>query len=418
MSADVGQCRPRASGTSVSAAFLDSSQKGLSVYILLYNMVASSAEGTEIPTQPDAAAATPAHAAADAPSVPEGLCCKLCARTLPASSPGRMRNKTWTCRHCLSLEMLLYRHLGPSEKQGWSIDSRTDFYRRSTAVDVAGCTWSTVKTMIVESQATRLVKEQENRVTAKSLPLSVWVKKGYDEEAVKKYPAEEDENLGKLYAVPVKSVTMKEARQLIEEELQTKEKEVLEKNAKKMKRQGDDAGAKEEDEWDVVPHISAAGGGQPKGKKAKTDGNTAAASAKAAKSAAKATVSANKANEQLTMLASKATGLLSRLLKSTQTLLLQAEKAKLEASSEIEDLKSSWERGTAWNKASVSALPLATAAQGTGARLEALPFTSKDLQDYAKATAGLHKQIREDLKKLKPPKVAASNQQQEMEKAK
>ena len=124
----------------------------------------------------------PAQAAAKAPSVPEGLCCKLCARILPASSPGRMRNKTWTCRHCLSLELLLYRHLGSSEKQGWSVDSRTDFYRSSTALEVAGCRWSTVKTMLVESQATRLVKEQENRVTAKSLPLSVWIKKGYDEE--------------------------------------------------------------------------------------------------------------------------------------------------------------------------------------------------------------------------------------------
>eukprot|EP00435_Cladocopium_sp_Y103_P028938 s3343_g7.t1 len=331
-----------------------------------------------------------ARAADEAPSVPENLCCKLCARSLPASSPGRMRNKTWTCRHCLSLEMLLYRHLGPSEKQGWTVESRSDFYRRSTALDVAGCTWSTVKTMIVETQATRLVKEQENRVTAKSLPLEVWLKKGYNEQMVKNCPSEEDDALGTLYAVP--------------------EKEVLQKNAKKQKRQGDDTEGKDEEEWDVVPHIPAAGGGQPKGKKAKTDGNTAAASAKAARSAARAANQANKANEQLTMLASKATGLLSRLQKSTQTLLQQAEKAKLEDQQQLDDLKTSLKRGTEWNKACVSALPLATAAQGTGARLDALPFTNKDLQDYAKATAVLHKQIREDLKKLKPPKVAAGNQ--------
>lgn len=375
-------------------------------------MAAAGIDGHGTPSAPLAGSGAPAQAAAEAPSVPEGLCCKLCARTLPASSPGRMRNKTWTCRHCLSLELLLYRHLGSSEKQGWSVDSRTDFYRRATAVEVAGCRWSTVKTMIVESQATRLVKEQENRVTAKSLPLSVWIKKGYDEEAVRKYPAEEDENLGTLYAVPVKSVTMKEARQLIEEELQRKEKEVLQKNAKKVKRQDDDVDGCEEEEWDVVPHRPAASGGQPKGKKAKTDVNTAAATEKASKSAARAAAQANKANEQLTMLASKATGLLSRVLKATQTLLQQAEKAKLEGKQEVVDLKNSWERGTAWNKACVSALPLATAAQGTGARLDALPFTNKDLQDYAKATAVLQKQIREDLKSLKPAKAAASKQEE------
>ena len=60
----------------------------------------------------------------------------------------------------------------------------------------------------------------------------------------------------------------------------------------------------------------------------------------------------------------------------------------------------------------MSALPLATAAQGTGARLDALPFTNKDLQDYAKATAVLQKQIREDLKSLKPAKAAASKQEE------
>ena len=58
---------------------------------------------------------------------------------------------------------------------------------------------------------------------------------------------------------------MKEARQLIEEELQRKEKEVLQKNAKKVKRQDDDVDGHEEEEWDVVPHRPAASGGQPKG---------------------------------------------------------------------------------------------------------------------------------------------------------
>ena len=113
------------------------------------------------------------------------------------------------------------------------------------------------------------------------------------------------------------------------------------------------------------------------------------------------------------MLASKATGLLTRVLKSTQTLLQQADKANLEGKQELEDLKASCARGTAWNKACVSALPLATAAQGTGARLDALPFTNKDLQDYMKATAVLQKQIREELKTLKPGNLATGKDKAE-----
>ena len=49
----------------------------------------------------------------------------------------------------------------------------------------------------------------------------------------------------------------------------------------------------------------------------------------------------------------------------------------------------------------MDALPLATAAKGTGARLAYLPLSGKDLQDYTKATAEVQKEIRIALKALK-----------------
>jgi hypothetical protein len=60
-----------------------------------------------------------------------------------------------------------------------------------------------------------------------------------------------------------------------------------------------------------------------------------------------------------------------------------------------------------WNKACVDALPLATAAKGTGARLADLPFTAKDLQDFIKATAEVQKEIRAAAKVLKEKEKTA-----------
>ena len=113
----------------------------------------------------------------------ESLTCKLCSRVLPTTTGGRVKGKTWTCRHCLSLETLLYRNLGSSDRQGWSVESKTDFFKKAASLEIGNYTWATVKTMVVEAQATRLVKEQSNKVSAQSLPLGVWLKQGWDLEA-------------------------------------------------------------------------------------------------------------------------------------------------------------------------------------------------------------------------------------------
>ena len=261
-----------------------------------------------------------------------------------------------------------------------------------------------MKTLIVECQATRLIKEQSNKVTAKSLPLSVWVKKGWSEEAVKQFPSEQDANMGTLYAVPIKSTTMKEAKQLIEEQLERKETEVLAEKNKSKRARNDTT---EEADWDVVPHQLAVSGNGPGGKKAKTSSSTAAATAKAEKSAVRAASKAEKANESMALLAAKAAGVLAKMLKASHVLQQQAEKANLVLPEALKSLEEAMERGNLWNKACVDALPLATAAKGTGARLADLPFSGKDLQDYTKATAEVQKEIRTALKTLKDQKKAA-----------
>ena len=244
------------------------------------------------------------------------------------------------------------------------------------------------------------MKEQKNKVKAKSLPLSVWLAKGYEESGVKQYPAEEDPHLGQLYAVPVKEVSLSEIKALIHEELQKKEKEAAQNKNPKRKEPA-------EAEWDVVPKASAACAGEPKAKKGKGAVQTsAAAKAKAEKAAKQENIKANQPNEQMALLAAKGAALLAKLLKSSHALSQQTQKANLQAPDKFEDLQKSIERGEQWNKSCVDALPLATAAKGTGASLPMLPFSSKDLQDYSKATTALQQEIRQALKALKEKEKA------------
>ena len=336
---------------------------------------------------------------------PTCVVCKLCVRALPDSAPGRYRGKSWTCRHCLSLETMLYRHIGGTEKQGWTVESRGDFFKKAASLETSAFTWETVRTMIIDTQATRHVKEQINKVKAKSLPLSVWVAKGYEESAVKQFPAETDPHLGQLYAVPVKETSLAEIKALIHEELQKKEKEAVQDKNHKRKEPADT----EEAPWDVVLKGGTESAGAPKMKKGKEAALTsAAAKAKAEKALKQETVKANKANEQMMLLAAKGAALLAKLIKSSNVLSQQAEKAKLEAPDKLDDLQKSIERGEQWNKSCVDALPLATAAKGTGACLPTLPFNGKDLQDYSKATTALQQEIRQALKALKEKEKGGS----------
>ena len=334
----------------------------------------------------------------------ESLTCKLCSRVLPTTAGGRVKGKTWTCRHCLSLETLLYRNLGSSDRQGWSVESKTDFFKKAASLEIGNYTWATVKTMVVETQATRLVKEQSNKVSAQSLPLGVWLKQGWEEEHVKKFPAEEDPILGQLYAVPVKETSMSEAKQFVEEQIQRKEKE-----AQSNKRKPTETEASEQAAWDVVPHQAQKVEAAASGKKAKTTGDSATAKAKAEKVLAKESLKADRANEQMTLLASKATGQLTKLLKSSQGLQAQAQKACVDDQQLLEALQKCMEVGTTWNRSCVDVLPLATKARGAGARLESLPFTNKSLQEYLKNATQLHKEIRSKLK----AKKAESEQKEE-----
>ena len=314
--------------------------------------------------------------------------CKLCKRNLPAGSPGRLRGKNWTCRHCLTMEAMLFRHLGSSDQQGWSTEARGIFFRKTVALQTGQFNWETVRTMIIQSQSVQRIKEQGNKVSAKALPLGVWLTKGWTKEHVEQFPAETDPILGQLYSIPVKETTMKEIWRLVEEEIEKKEQAA--KKMKAGKRKGEE---EQEEEWDVVVPSAPTADGQPR-KVAKA---AARASAKEAKTLEKERAQQDKSNGQVSELAARAAGMLSKTLKSLQSGVQQCAKANIEPQGLV-DLKDAITRCEEWNGKAAHLLGLAEATKGSGAKLPPLPFAAKDLSDLVKAANAELKSVRQALK--------------------
>ena len=321
--------------------------------------------------------------------------CKLCKRELPASAPGRLVGKQWTCRHCLSMETLLYRHLGPADQQGWSAAGRDDFFRKSARLETGNYRWETVRTMVIECQTVERVREEGNKVKAKALPMDVWLAKGYAREAVLQFPSGDCPILGPLYAVPVKETTLKEIKRAVEQEVQRKEQAAKSKG--KRKQEGE-----EDDQWDVVPE-QAKGSSKGAAKAPKVSGRC---EEKNAKSLEKEREKQEKRNTEMSAFAARAAAALSKNLKQLESVLAQCNKANID-SEDVEAAKQAHARAATWNKAAGEMLGVATATKGTGAKLPELKFGNKDLSEYCKATVEVLKSLRAALKESKEAKTKA-----------
>ena len=243
------------------------------------------------------------------------------------------------------------------------------------------------------------MREQINKVRAKALPLNVWVAKGYEEAAVKKFPSEDCPNLGKLYSVPVKETTLKEMRRLVEQEIQ--QKELAAKAKSSGKRKNVDVGNEEDEkDWDVVPHTSASMPAKGSGKAAK---GSAATSKKAEQNLEKERAKQEKKNTEVSSLAARAAAMLAKSLKSLTSLIQQAEKVNHAAES-VAAAKGALERGNVWSEKAGNLLGVAAAIKGSGAKLPELTFTGAELADYHKATTEIMKTLRSELKVLREEK--------------
>ena len=116
------------------------------------------AEGTlELPASQVAAAVDPVPAGADtllepseketaaeAGQQPATKLCQLCRRELPADSKGRLKKKTFACRHCLTVQTVLYRNLGPGCLEKLALTQKREFFAKSAEEQLQdGYCWKT-----------------------------------------------------------------------------------------------------------------------------------------------------------------------------------------------------------------------------------------------------------------------------------
>ncbi len=145
------------------------------------------------------------------------MTCKLCHRHLPAGSNGRLRGKHWTCRHCLNMETLLHRHLGHANQQGWSVESKADFFKKAATENLKTVTFgkqSELGCLRLRPSERRRSKRTKWRAS-RCLCLcgcrkATWRKMCWS-------------TLLKLYSVPVKSCTLREAKARVTEEIFNRE---------------------------------------------------------------------------------------------------------------------------------------------------------------------------------------------------
>ena len=339
--------------------------------------------------------------AAPAAAGPERAC-DQCFRRFDSVAKGRVSGKqTWTCRHCLTLQTMLYRNLGTEKEIGWGPQARAAFFKQAAELDTGNSryTWETVRSVLIEVKTKRHMEERSTKVFSEALPKSVWLQRGYLAEDVEKHPSEQDEKFGVLYSLPVKSHTWADTHQWITEEILQKERKA--KAKKGGKQQPEDGEC-----WDL-PKETAGTSSQPAGKgkrqQAKEEGNPDKKQ-KTEKALAAERQKQDKRNEATCVLAAKAVGQLAGIVKACQSVCGQGQKHGIQAE-KLEALTKAEEHLGQWKKTCTDFITAAAAAKGCGAKLPELPFGREDLKDRLKASNALLREVRAIIAEAKEAKA-------------
>ena len=173
--------------------------------------------------------------------LPEQAVCKYCSLQYP-STEGRWHRQVFECRHCAASLKALYRNLGglPEDFKQMSSEETTKFFadlalqRNELAKDKA-CAWTTVRASLVTTLAEKRTSTFKQELEGKFLPLAVWEKQRFDAETVKKCPKEENEVLGDLYCVPMKTISWTETVEKVRQTLLEQERQAAAKKQPKTK---------------------------------------------------------------------------------------------------------------------------------------------------------------------------------------
>ena len=207
----------------------------------------------------DALAETQLAATLDAPT------CALCSRTHPEGAPGRTEGSRFQCRQCLSLQTMLYRNVGSGALRDFSTPERQQFYAKChEECPGQGYEWKTVRSVLVSRMVTRQLTEAGVGVETESLPLSVWLSRGWEESVVRSCPCHKEQELGgtEVFAVPIRKDWWRETHSRMAEKVLE-----LERAVKRGKDQTSLAGACELEVGAAPEGVSKGGskGGAKKG---------------------------------------------------------------------------------------------------------------------------------------------------------
>ena len=187
--------------------------------------------------------------------------CRYCNLFVDPMESVQKGANSFTCKECKRVDMILYRNLGerPSELTTMSLRDQREFWQRSHSMDDADGQgkWKLIRAALVEVRAEEVQRREIKSVGGAYLPLAVHMAQGWTKEQVESYQDYEEHPapIGRLWRVPVKSVSVEDIKSSIEKELLTRERTF------KKKRQAVDkskaSGSKKSPAQDAEPVTSS-----------------------------------------------------------------------------------------------------------------------------------------------------------------
>ena len=131
------------------------------------------------------------------------------------------------------MEQTLRRHLGTTaDVQEFSQEETENFFlaAKSNKGTDSKVTWQTIRATLLKRMTESKMLSFESKVAVEELPLSVLLKRGWEEAVVRKFPSENSEAHGcELFKVPVRTCTWAEAYERSEATLLEREKAAFQK---------------------------------------------------------------------------------------------------------------------------------------------------------------------------------------------
>ena len=327
--------------------------------------------------------------------------CRLCGFRYGLSE-GRKHGFIFKCNQCLASERALRRNLGEGNpQQEWTNEESEGFFRQlleKKKEEPGGVLrWTTVRATMLTQLVERAVSRFAAECETESLPLSVWVSRGWPEEVVKKQKSNFSEEYNcDVYHVPIRRLRWQQTWDREESRLLQKEKEAAQKKASAKAKAEAKAAGRTLVDLDVPNEATE-----------KTNGKDDKVSARKEAAAAKKT---EQANQKLASVAAKAMGPLTSSENTMGKLVVKAQEAAVTAAllTCAEDLLKKQREWLQHSRAAINGQEQMRT-NGTMSPLSPLPFNSEDLKTLLKQSAETQKALKLAIpKKAAKPKATAA----------